>query len=169
MLAALVQNGVMAVEGKHFSGVVPCPSCGGEVSGYDERERRFATIIDGDTTREVTVTVTRFQCRQCGEICSARAPFYPDTRLGSPIVDLCVTGAKELPCNQVAGILREFGLVVDRGTVRNYAGRDFGTIPVTEPLRPPDPAVGPFPLDVCGQDRWAVITSHRMRDIQTPS
>lgn len=132
MLAALVQNGVMAVEGKHFSGAVPCPSCGGEVSGYDERERRFATIIDGDRTRDVSVTVTRFRCRQCREICSARAPFYPDTRLGSPIVDLCVTGAKELPCSQVAGILREFGLVVDRGTVRNYAGRDFGFIPVTE-------------------------------------
>lgn len=132
MLAALVQNGVIAVGGKHFSGAVPCPSCGGDVSGYDERERRFATIIDGEGTRDVTVTVTRFRCRQCGEICSARAPFYPDTRLGSPIVDLCVTYAKELPYHRVAGILREFGLVVDRGTVRNYASRDFGIIPVTE-------------------------------------
>jgi hypothetical protein len=131
MLAALFQSGIAAVDGQVFSDPLPCPQCGVTGAGYDRRIRRFATLIDEQGTREITVVVKRFRCRSCGEIQDARAPFYPDTRLGSPVVDLCVTLVRELPYRQVSGVLRDLGLVVDPGTVRNYASRDFGTVPMT--------------------------------------
>jgi hypothetical protein len=131
MLAALVQSGMAAVEGRVFSDPLPCPSCGITGAGYDQRIRRFATLIDEQGTRDITVAVKRFRCRSCGRIRDARAPFYPDTRLGSPVVDLCVTFGRELPYRQVSVVLRDLGLVVDPGSVRNYASRDFGPVPVT--------------------------------------
>jgi hypothetical protein len=131
MLAALVQAGIASVDGRVFSDPLPCPACGVPGAGYDRRTRRFATITDEQGTREITVVVKRFRCRSCGGIQEARAPFYPDTRLGSPVVDLCVTLGRELPYHQVSGVLRDLGLVVDPGTVRNYASRDFRGIPET--------------------------------------
>lgn len=131
MLAAFVQSGIAAADGRVFSDPLPCPSCGVTGTGYDRRARRFATMIDEQGTREVMVVVKRFRCRSCGDVQDARAPFYPDTRLGSPVIDLCVTLAQELPYRQVSGVLRDLGLVVDPGTVRNYASRDFGPVPMT--------------------------------------
>jgi hypothetical protein len=131
MLTALVQAGILGLEGKEFASLDRCPSCGGEVTGYDVKERRFAVLADESGTRPVNVMVKRFSCRECGLVSSARAPFYPDTRMGSPIVDLCVILSKEMPASRVAGVVRDLSLVVDRGTVRNYSRRDFGVIPVT--------------------------------------
>jgi hypothetical protein len=131
MLAALVQAGISSVDCRVFSDPLPCPACGIPGAGYDRRTRRFATVIDEQGTRDIAVVVKRFRCRSCGEIQDARAPFYPDTRLGSPVVDLCVTLAQELPYRQVSGVFRDLGLMVDPGTVRNYASRDFGPVPMT--------------------------------------
>jgi hypothetical protein len=131
MLAALIQAGIAAVDGHVFSDPLPCPACGVTGAGYDRRIRRFATVPDEQGTQEITVVVKRFRCRSCGEVQDARAPFYPDTRLGSPVVDLCVILGRDLPYRRVSAVLRDLGLVVDPGTVRNYASRDFGPVPVT--------------------------------------
>ena len=47
MLPALVQTGFLAVEGRAFAECAACPVCGGPVSGYDSKERKFATIREG--------------------------------------------------------------------------------------------------------------------------
>jgi hypothetical protein len=133
MLQALVQSGFSAVEGKEFSGLEACPVCGGEVSGYDRKERKFVTLIeDGGQEKDIRVTVRRFSCKACGVISPARAPFYPDTRVGSPVADLCVVLSRTRTPGRTVALLRALGIAVDRGTVRNLASRDFGDIPLTE-------------------------------------
>ncbi len=36
-----------------------------------------------------------------------------------------------MPVNRVARVLEGLGVLVDRGTVRNYAAMDFGPVPTT--------------------------------------
>jgi hypothetical protein len=132
MLQALVQSGFLAVEGKEFPVLECCPECGGEVVGYDRKERSFATLVDEGKEKEIRVFVRRFRCRACGVISPAKAPFYPETRTGSPVVDLCVVLSRTRTPGKTVALLEALGIVVDRGTVRNLAARDFGDIPVTE-------------------------------------
>ena len=80
----------------------------------------------------VHVFVKRFTCRECHAICFADEPFYPDTRIGSPLVDLCRTLGATMPFNRAAAHLLHLGIVIDRGTVRNYMNRSFPEIPTTD-------------------------------------
>ena len=132
MLADLVGNALTAMDGVRFTHLDACPSCGGQVTGHDLRPKRFAVILEEGEERTIRVFVKRFYCRQCGSLCYADAPFYPYTRLASPIVDLCLLLSQRMPFNQVAEHLRALGVVVYRGTIRNYASRDFDAIPATE-------------------------------------
>jgi len=132
MFADLVGNALVAMDGVTFTDLSACPSCGGQVTGHDLREKRFAVILDGEKERTIRVCVKRFYCKECNALCYAESPFYPDTRLAAPIVDLCLLLSHRMPFNLVAQYLRAMGIVVDRGTIRNYASRDFGTIPATE-------------------------------------
>lgn len=132
MLQALVQTGFSAVDGREFSVLDACPVCGGEVTGYDRKQRKFATMLDEGRQKDIMVYVRRFRCRQCGAVSPAKAPFYPGTRFGSPVVDLCIILSRSLPPGRTAAALRAFGILVDRGTVRNIRGKDFGEIPTTE-------------------------------------
>jgi hypothetical protein len=132
MLVDLVGNALSSMEGAKFVDLDACPSCGGPVSGHDLRAKRFAVLLEDGKERTIQVYVKRFYCLKCGALCYADAPFYPDTRLGSPIVDLCLVLSHQMPFNRVAQYLRAMGIVVDRGTIRNYASRDFGPIPATE-------------------------------------
>lgn len=47
------------------------------------------------------------------------------------MVDLCVVLSQTYPFHRTEGILLEMGIAVDRGTIRQYAGRDFGPIPAS--------------------------------------
>lgn len=132
MLQTLVQAGFAAVEGKEFSTLDACPHCGGEVSGYDRKMRKFVTLLEGGSERDIHVTVRRFRCTRCGAVVPARAPFYPGTRIGSPVVDLCIVLSRSRTPGKTAAFLRELGIAVDRATVRNLNERDFGEIPTTE-------------------------------------
>ncbi|MDD1676533.1 MAG: DUF6431 domain-containing protein [Methanomicrobiales archaeon] len=139
MLSALITTALSGVDGMVFAKHGPCPHCGGTLTGYDEKRRRFAVLLEGENQREISVRVRRFRCGKCGRISTAQAPFYPDTRYGSAVVDLCVVMSRTFPRSRVATVLRSMGVIVNRGTVRNYAARDFGTIPFTEIFRIPIP------------------------------
>jgi hypothetical protein len=76
--------------------------------------------------------VKRFACRECGIVCFAEEPFYPATRAGSPIVDLCVTLSATMPFSRAAVYLEHLGILIDRGTVRNYARSAYPGIPTTD-------------------------------------
>jgi hypothetical protein len=132
MLQALVQTAVLSVEGREFAELAACPSCGGTVGGYDWKDRKFATVIDDEGPRPIMVRVRRFRCRDCGRVSPARAPFYPDTRLGSPVVDLSVVLSRTMTPGRTVAFMKLLGIVVDRGTVRDLSCRDFPEIATTE-------------------------------------
>jgi hypothetical protein len=132
MVIDIVQNALSACDGIEFSDLAACPSCGGAVRGYDMRRKRFAAIIENDKKRIIHIRVKRFYCKSCKRLFDADEPFYPDTRIGSPVIDLCVTLAATIPFTRTATYLSLLGIVIDRGSVRNYANRDFSKIPTAD-------------------------------------
>jgi hypothetical protein len=132
LIIDIVQSGLLASEGIIFDNLETCPVCGGKLSGYDTKKKQFAVMLEGNTRHPVHVFVKRFTCRECHAICFADEPFYPDTRIGSPLVDLCRTLGTTMPFNRVAAHLLHLGIVIDRGTVRNYMNRSFPEIPTTD-------------------------------------
>ncbi len=149
MLIDLVGSALVSMDGVAFTELDACPSCGGSLTGHDLRKKRFAVVMEGGKPRVIHVHVKRFYCNRCKNLCYAEAPFYPETRLGSPVVDLCALLAARMPFHRVARLLAAMGVIVDRGTIRNYAARDFGRIPYTEPLRRHAPYVALKPLPLC--------------------
>lgn len=140
MLAAVIQNALIAADGHEFINLPVCPHCGGPLSGYDTKSRKFVTLVDGDSSRDIVVRVRRYRCRRCGRVSPAQSPFYPDTRVGSPVVDLCTVLAEEMPLHRVSVVMKQLGIMIDRGSVRNYAMMDTGPVPTTNMfgLRVPD-------------------------------
>ncbi|MDP3395904.1 MAG: hypothetical protein Q8S57_04470 [Methanoregula sp.] len=132
MVIDIVETALSACDGIEFSTLAACPSCGGTVRGYDNRKKQFAIIIENDKKRIIHIRVKRFYCKSCKKLFEADAPFYPDTRIGSPVIDLCVTLAATIPFTRTATYLSMMGIVIDRGSVRNYANRDFGKIPTAD-------------------------------------
>ena len=132
MVIDIVQTALSACDGIEFSNLAACPSCGGAVRGYDMRKKQFASIIENDKKRIIHIRVKRFYCKSCKRLFEADEPYYPDTRIGSPVIDLCVTLAATIPFTRTATYLSMMGIVIDRGSVRNYANRDFGTIPTAD-------------------------------------
>ena len=120
ILCDIIQNTFSACNGLVCDRYHQCPACGGTATGYDRKEKRFAVLTDGQRTTTVIVFVKRFRCTECGNVFSADAPFHPGTRIGSPIVDLCITLGQIMPFSRVAAHLEFMGLLVDRWTVRNY-------------------------------------------------
>lgn len=118
-------NALAGIDDMEFTLLYECPYCGGSVKYHDIRKKRFATVIDRGEKRIISVRVHRYYCRNCGKLCYAYAPFYPDTKFGSPVIDLCMTLARTHPFNHSARILEEMGVVVDRGTIRNFFERDI--------------------------------------------
>jgi hypothetical protein len=132
LLIDIVQSGLFACEGIVFDNRDACPTCGGKLSGYDTKKKQFAVMHERDNWHPIYVFVKRFSCRQCQAVCFADEPFYPDTRIGSPLVDLCITLGTTMPFNRVAANLLNLGIVIDRGTVRNYIHGSFPEIPTTD-------------------------------------
>jgi hypothetical protein len=121
LLVNIVHTALLVCEGVRFHPGGTCGWCGGALSGYDERKKRFAILIEDDIPRPVHVILRRSCCRGCGRISVAEDPFYPGTRIGSPVVDLCRSLSVSLPCTRVSSILGRMGVRVDRWSVRNYA------------------------------------------------
>ncbi|MDP3564975.1 MAG: hypothetical protein Q8R70_10855 [Methanoregula sp.] len=132
MVTDIIQTALVACEGIVFSDRPACPLCGGAVRRYDTRKKQFAVILEEDGKRNIYVRVQRFTCKSCGMLCNADEPFYPDTRVGSPVIDLCVTFAGTIPFTRTATHLSCLGIAIDRGSVRNYAQRAWGPIPAAD-------------------------------------
>jgi RNA polymerase subunit RPABC4/transcription elongation factor Spt4 len=131
-LIDIVQSALLSCEGVVFESRDACPVCGGSLSGYDTKKKRFAIVVEKDTPHPINVFVKRFTCRACHAICFAEEPFYPDTRIGSPVVDLSYTLAARMPFRRSAEFMEHLGVRIDRGTIRNYALRKFSEIPTTD-------------------------------------
>jgi hypothetical protein len=132
MLSDLVQMTLTSCDGILFDQCGACPHCGGELSGYDVRKKQFAVVMDGEQKKVVSILVKRFLCRSCGQVSLADQPFYPDTRIGSPVVDLCITFGGTMPYARVSSSLAEMGVVVDRWSVRNYVQKNNRIVPAMD-------------------------------------
>lgn len=132
MLADIIQAALASCDGMIFDSLDACPTCGGEVAGYDMKMKQFAVISEDDKKKIIYVNVRRFRCRECNAICLADQPFYPDTRIGSPIVDLCITLGETMHVPSIASTLGGMGIVVDRWSVRNYIRQNTREIPSVE-------------------------------------
>ena len=132
MLSTIVSAALSAVDGVLFTECTACPVCGGSLRGYDTKKKQFAVVMDGDMRRALYVYVKRFYCRECRRLCYADEPFYPGTRVGSPVIDLGLTISATLPPNRVAAYLAALGIVVDRTSCRLYAKRTFPAVPATD-------------------------------------
>jgi hypothetical protein len=131
MVTDIVQTAICAMDGIEFVNLTACPACGGPVQGYDTRRKKYAVIREGENERLITIRVKRFTCRKCGSLCNAEEPFYPETRLGSLVIDLFVTFSSVMPQNQAARIIETMGIVVNRTSWRNYTGLALPEIPAT--------------------------------------
>jgi len=132
MIAAVIHTGIGGLDGYEYDETGRCPHCGGDLAGYDKKRKYFASLYDQGSVRDIHVVVRRFRCRSCGAMTMANAPFYPGTRLGGPVVDLCITLAQEMSFSRAAAVIHMLGIAIDRGSVRNYMKRGFPSVPSTE-------------------------------------
>ncbi|OPX64787.1 hypothetical protein [Methanoregula sp. PtaB.Bin085] len=132
MLADLVLMTIVACDGILFDEAAACPHCGGEPGGYDVKRKQFAIVTDRGKRRVISVLVRRFRCRNCRQITYAGQPFYPDTRIGSPVIDLCRTLGETMPYGRVSSCLADMGVVVDRWSVRNYVKGNTLPVPAAD-------------------------------------
>lgn len=132
MVTDLFQTAVSVVNGAEFSSLDRCPHCGGPVTGYDTRQKKFAVVMEEGQERTITVRVRRFTCRLCNQLCYADEPFYPGSRIGSPIIDFYITKSAIMPSARAARIIATMGIVVDRTTWKNYRDRAMPEIPQAE-------------------------------------
>jgi len=130
MLAGIVSTALSVCDRTEYSVPGSCPSCGGILSGYDTRKRRFAVLYEDDRETTIDVIIHRSYCRSCGRIAVPDDPFYPGTRMGSPVVDLCRSFAATMPCSRVSTRLAQMGVIVDRWTVRSYCRAPLPQPPV---------------------------------------
>lgn len=128
LLSDLVQTSLTLCDGVLFDEHQVCLHCSGKLTGYDAKKRQFAIVMENGKKRVVYVFVKRFLCHDCGRISPASQPFYPGTRIGSPVVDLCITLSKTMPYSRVSSCLEEMGIIVDRWSVRNYGKRELPMI-----------------------------------------
>lgn len=131
-LSDLVKTTLSSCDGILFEEHENCPHCGGGLSGYDFKKKQFAAVMYGEQKKVVHVLVKRFLCQQCGKVSLADQPFYPDTRIGSSVVDLCITLSETMPYSRVSSCLAEMGIIVDRWSVRNYGQNNHRTIPAAD-------------------------------------
>lgn len=123
MAVDIIQTALSAMDGTVFSELATCPHCGGTVTGYDYKTRQFAVLLEHETPRPIHVKVKRFRCLQCNRLCYADQPFYPDTRIGSPVIDLSVTLTTTIPATRAARVLSSVGIYVDRTSCLLFSRR----------------------------------------------
>ena len=90
----------------------------GHGDSHDMKQRRFSTVYAPEGEMHIYVYVKRFHCRDCGQLCYAKAPFYEKSRFGSPIVDLCLSLSEDHTFSHAAALMNRMGIVINRGTVR---------------------------------------------------
>jgi hypothetical protein len=133
IVSDLIQTALSSLDGMEFSAMSSCPVCGGTVQGHDWKKKQFAVLRELTGERVITVRVKRFRCRNCGILCYADEPFYPDTRIGSPVIDIFLSLSVIMPPSRAARVVDAMGIVVHRTTWRNYRGRSFAAdIPVMD-------------------------------------
>lgn len=132
LLVNIIRTALVACDGIRFHAGSTCPVCGCRLSGYDERRKRFALLIDNGEKTAVQVILRRSYCKSCDKIIDPPEPFYPDTRIGAPVVDLCRSLSLSMPYSRTSTYLERMGVAVDRWSVRHYAQSPLREIPTMD-------------------------------------
>jgi hypothetical protein len=132
LVTDIIQTALSSLDGLEFTEIISCPSCGGTLQGYDSKKKKFAVLREATGQRVITVKIKRFRCRSCGSLCYADEPFYPGTRIGSPVIDIFSSLSATMPRGRAARIIDTMGIVVNRTTWSNYSGQLFTDIPVVD-------------------------------------
>jgi hypothetical protein len=125
MLTDTIVCGIASIDKTLFARTGPCPHCGGNAAPYDTKEKIYATLRTPEKKKKITVFVRRYHCRDCGKLLYAEEPFYPNTRIGSAIVDLTTALSLVNSFSHTTEIINAMGIDIDRGTVRKYALSDL--------------------------------------------
>lgn len=128
----LVICGLEAIDGTIFADPIDCPGCGGRTSGYDIREKVFAPLLMNGERREIRVKVKRFECRECGNVSPANAPFYRFAKYGAPVVDFASLISHRMPFRRAEKLLQACQIDLSWGTVRLYSKLPIGPVPHVE-------------------------------------
>ena len=112
---------------KKYEEAENCPYCNSkDFYLHSYRERTFCTLVTENGFKEIKVSIGIFRCKNCGKFFKAsNSPFYDGCKYGKPIVDLCLYMAASMPYNRVENVLMQFGIQVDRDTVKRYCQK-FG-------------------------------------------
>ncbi|WP_048152739.1 hypothetical protein [Methanolacinia paynteri] len=132
MIADITISGILSLEGFLFEDADRCPFCDGELRAHDVKKKKFATIMEGDSRRNITVNVRRFRCTECGRLVYADSPFYNDIRMGAPLVDFCLLNLRLHPANHISKILRKMNIIVNPSTIRSLSDFNPGEVPSVE-------------------------------------
>lgn len=125
LLMTTVLVGISSLDETLFATAKPCPICGGKPQPYDIKKKLYVTLRTPMGRKRITVNIRRFICKKCGNLIYAQEPFYPDTRLGSAIVDMAISLSRLHSYSHTAEIMKALGIEIDRGSVRNYALSDL--------------------------------------------
>jgi hypothetical protein len=136
----MVRAALSSCEGVRFHTGTTCPSCDGTLSGYDEHKKRFAILLEEDEPHPVQLIIQRSYCHECGKIIVPAEPFYPGTRIGSPVVDLCRSLSTTMPPTRASALLAQMGVKVDRWSARHYSCMNLAEVPALEVFGTPIPA-----------------------------
>jgi len=154
ILSSVIITALTGIDMMEFTRIPHCHYCKGTVRFHDVRAKRFATVVEDGEKRIITVRVHRFYCRDCGKLCYAQAPFYPNTKFGAPVADLCLTLARDNPFNHTAKILQTIGVVVDRGTIRNFSGHELPQVSYAKIYGLPIPLSICYLSDLFSRKKW---------------
>lgn len=125
MLSDTIVCGIASIDKALFAQTGSCPYCGGAAAPYDTKEKIYATLHTPEGEKKISVFVRRSHCRNCGKLLYADEPFYPDTRIGSAVVDLAIALSLVNTFSHTAEIINAMGIDIDRGSVRKYALSDL--------------------------------------------
>ncbi|MDP3564762.1 MAG: hypothetical protein Q8R70_09765 [Methanoregula sp.] len=132
IINGIIHTALRTCEGVRFHPGPVCSSCGSHLSGYDERKKRFAILLEDEISRPLYVIIQRSYCHNCGLIAVPEEPFYPGTRIGSPVVDLCRSLSATMPYSRVSTYLERMGVLVNRWSARYYSCTPLPEVPAVE-------------------------------------
>lgn len=132
LVTDIIQSALASLDSMEFSHIGSCPVCGGILQAHDRKKKRFAVLREQSGKRVITVRVKRFYCQRCGNLFYADEPFYPGSRIGSPVVDIFLSLSATMPPSRAARVIDTMGIVVNRTTWKHYIGLRFPEIPVVE-------------------------------------
>ena len=99
-----------------------CPHCGNKKSwAYCKKKKIFCRLITDEGFEDIIVTRVTRQCAKCRRTFYPQSPFYPNCSYGKPLVDFVLFLVAKNPFNRVETILLNFGLQIDRDSVKNYS------------------------------------------------